>query len=71
MKRRSEFNFIPGKLTMEPLFYVRQLVEKLREKMEKLCMVFIDLENAYDKVSREVLKVLTLMKKEVPKTYSS
>jgi len=40
---------------MEPLFCVRQLVEKYREMNEKLCMMFIDLENAYDRVSREVL----------------
>jgi len=33
-----------------------------------ICMVFIDIEKAYDKVLREVLK-WKLMKKEIPKTY--
>jgi len=41
---------MPGKSMMEPLFCVRQLVENYREKKKKLCMVFIDLEKAYDKV---------------------
>ena len=64
----NQFGFMPGKSTMEPLFCVRQLVEKYREKKKKLCMVFIDLEKAYDRVPREVLK-WALMRKEVPKAY--
>jgi len=47
---------------MKPLFCVRQSVEIYREKNKKLCMVFIDLEKADDKVPREVLK-WTLMRK--------
>jgi len=43
---------MPEKSTMGPLFCVRQLLEKYREKNKKLCMVFIDLENAYDSVKR-------------------
>lgn len=52
------------KITIDLLFCVRQLVEKYREKNKNLCMVFIDLENAYDRVPKDVLKQ-ALMKKNV------
>jgi len=64
----NQFSFIPGKLTMEPLFCVKQLVKNYREKNKKLCLVFIDLEKGYDRVPREVLK-WALMTKEVTETY--
>jgi len=47
---------------MGPLFCVRKLVEKYREKNEKPCMVRIDLEKAYDRVPREVLKWIFMRK---------
>jgi len=47
---KNQFGFTPVKSTMEPLFCVRQLIEKYRGKKKKLCMVFIDLEKAYDRV---------------------
>jgi len=37
----NQFGFTPGKLTMEPLFCVRQQIEKYRENNKKLCMVLI------------------------------
>jgi len=57
---------MPEISTMEPLFCVRQLVEKYKEKKKKLYMVFIDLEKMYDSVLREILK-RELMRKGVPK----
>jgi hypothetical protein len=45
----NQFSFITGKSTMEPLFCVRQLVEKFKEKKINLCMVFLVLEKTYDR----------------------
>jgi len=53
---------------MEPIFFVRQVMETHREKNRILCMIFIDLEKAYERFPREVLKWI-LMKKGLPKAY--
>ena len=41
--------FMPGKSTIDGIFAVRQWIEKYREKGKNLCMVFLDLEKAYDR----------------------
>ena len=43
---------MPGRGTTDAIFVVRQLMEKHREH-RKDCIVFIDLENAYDRVTRQ------------------
>ncbi|KAI0497712.1 hypothetical protein KFK09_020946 [Dendrobium nobile] len=55
---------MPGRCIMEAIHLLRGLMKKYRENKELLHMIFIDLEKAYDKVSREVLE-----KKGVNNTY--
>ena len=51
----NQFGFMPGRSTTEAIRLLRQLIERFRERKRNLHMVFIDLEKAYDKVSREIL----------------
>ena len=40
----NQFGFRPGKSTTEPIFALRMLQEKYREKNKELHMVFVDIE---------------------------
>jgi hypothetical protein len=53
---------------MEAIFLVRQLMERYKAQKKDMHMVFIDLEKAYDKTTRNVLW-WALMKHKVPTKY--
>ena len=49
----QQYGFVPGKSTTDAVFALRVLMKKYREGQKELHCVFVDLEKAYDKVSRE------------------
>ena len=57
-----------GKSTTDAIFALRQLQERYREGQQDLHCVFIDLEKAYDIVSREEL-YWCMRDKRVPELY--
>ena len=63
--RKNQFGFRTGKSTTEPVFVLRQLQEKCREKNKDLHMVFVDLEKIFDRIPRDLIW-WCLRKKVVP-----
>ena len=51
-----QFGFTPGRGTTDAIFIVRQLQERFRAKRRPLYCAFVDLEKAYDRVPREVVR---------------
>ena len=60
-----QFGFMPGKGTTDALFILRRMQEEFRGKEKKLYMCFVDLEKAFDRVTRKVMK-WALRKKSLP-----
>ena len=52
---KQQYELIPGKRTTDAMFTLRMLMEKYRKGQRELHRVFVDLEKAYDRVSREEL----------------
>jgi hypothetical protein len=52
---KNQYGFMIGRSTMETIFLIKQLMERCRKQKKDLHMVFIDLEKAYDKVTRNVM----------------
>ena len=51
-----QFGFMKGKGTTDAIFTVRQMQENFRVKGKKLYFGFVDLEKAFDRVPREVIR---------------
>ena len=51
----NQFGFMPGRGTIDPIFILRQVQEKILEGNRKRYWTFVDLEKAFDRVPREVL----------------
>ena len=51
-----QFGFMPWKGTTHALFILRRMQEEFRGKKKKLYMCFVDLEKAFDWVSRKVME---------------
>ncbi|GJR32479.1 retrovirus-related pol polyprotein LINE-1 [Tanacetum coccineum] len=64
----NQFGFMPGRSTIEAIHLLRNLMEKYRERQGDLHMAFLDLEKAYDSVSRELIW-RTLIDKGTPRRY--
>ena len=59
-----QFGFMPRKDTTHALFILRRIREEFRGKEKKLCMCFVDLEKAFDRVPIKVVE-WALRKKEL------
>ena len=51
-----QFGFMPGKGTTNALFIRRRMQEEFRGREKKLCLCFVDLEKAFDRVPRKVME---------------
>ena len=64
----SQFGFMPGMSTTDSIFILKQMIEKYREGQKDICVTFIDLEKAYDRVPREDIW-RTMRERLVPAKY--
>ena len=50
---KMQFGFMPGKGTVDAIFFVRRMLEEHQKKAKKLYMCFVDMEKAFDKEPRK------------------
>ena len=59
-----QFGFMPGKGTIHALFVLRRIREEFRGKEKKLCMCFVNLKKAFDRISIKVVEWALRKKKK-------
>ena len=64
----SQFGFMPGRSTTDAIFILKRTIEQYREGQKDICVTFIDLEKAYDRVPREEIW-RTMRERLVPEKY--
>ena len=62
---KMQYGFMSGRRTVDAVFVLRRLSEKIRAKNKNLFFIYVDLEKAFDWVPREVIR-FTLRRKAVP-----
>ena len=62
---KMQYGFMPGKGAVDAVLVTRRLSEKFKAKNKKLFFIFVDLEKAFDRVPREVIR-FALRRKGVP-----
>ena len=65
----NQFGFMPGRGTIDPIFILRQVQEKILEGNRKRYWTFVDLEKAFDRVPREALYWGWITKKILRQSY--
>ena len=53
---KMQYGFMPGRGIVNTVFVQWRLTEKFRAKNKKLFFIFVDLEKAFDRVPREVIR---------------
>ena len=56
----AQCGFRPGRSTMDQIFALQQVFEKLWEYAKEVCTCFVDLEKAYDRVPKDKLWAVLL-----------
>ena len=66
---KMQYGIMAGRVT-DAVFVLRRLSEKLKAKNKKLLFIFADLEKAFDRVPRKVIR-FALRRKGVPEYFIS